>query len=95
MHLYIYYRVKTDDAETETLIRSLQARLACRAGVKGQLLKRCDDPLTWMEIYTDVADPQALLRLLERLVDEYDLAPFLDSERHSECFVQRGAPAQV
>ncbi|MDA8224420.1 MAG: DUF4936 family protein [Betaproteobacteria bacterium] len=92
MHVYIYYRVRTDDPETETLIRGLQARLACRACINGRLLKRCDDPLTWMEIYEDVADAQALLRQLDQLASEYDLMPFLDGERHVECFVSLRTP---
>ena len=87
MEVYVYYRVKTGDPETTALVRGIQARLACRTGIQGQLLKRCDDPLTWMEIYHDVTDPNLLKRQLQQLTEEFDLAPFLDGDRHLECFV--------
>lgn len=88
MNYYIYYRVSEKDAdEAETLVRSMQARLACRSGIAGRLLKKRDEPGLWMEVYEGVAEPVRFERLLDQAVDEFDLAMFLDGTRHTECFL--------
>ncbi|BBP05351.1 hypothetical protein TPL01_15260 [Sulfuriferula plumbiphila] len=93
-HYYIYYRVADDDTETETRIRAMQARLACRSGVSGHLLKRRDDPHTWMEIYENVADSIDFEQQLARAVSEFDVDMFLADagRRVIECFVGDVAP---
>ncbi|MHB1246086.1 MAG: DUF4936 family protein [Sulfuriferula sp.] len=93
-HYYIYYRVKDDDAETETHIHAMQTRLACRSNIKGRLLKRRDDPSTWMEIYENVADSINFEHQLARTVSEFDVDMFLtgDGRRVIECFVEDDAP---
>jgi len=86
-NVYVYYRLdprKSDEAETP--IRALMARITCRAGVTAQLLKKCDEPLLWMESYAGIVDKQTFLRELSSLVDEYDVSVFIDGERHLECF---------
>lgn len=94
MNYYIYYRVSENDAdEAETLVRSMQARLACRSGVAGRLLKKRDEAGLWMEVYEDVAEPEHFERLLEQAVDEFDLGMFLNGARHTECFLGDVAPA--
>ena len=96
MNYYIYYRVSENDAdEAETLVRSMQARLACRSGVAGRLLKKRDEAGLWMEVYEDVAEPERFERLLEQAVDEFDLGMFLDGTRHTECFLGDAAHAAV
>lgn len=93
-HYYIYYRVSANNAdEAETLVRSMQARLACRSGIGGKLLKQRGEPGLWMEVYENVGQPERFERLLEQAVDEFDLAMFLDGPRHAECFLGDGAPA--
>ncbi|MDD5390152.1 MAG: DUF4936 family protein [Gallionellaceae bacterium] len=85
---YIWYRVRADERETETVIRHMMARLACRAGVTGRLLKKREEPRLWMEIYEEVGDPAAFERLLAAAVDEFDVEMFCEDSRHSECFTQ-------
>ena len=87
-HYYIYYRVADDDTETETQVRAMQTRLACRSGVSGRLLKRRDDPHTWMEIYENVGDSIDFERQLARAVSEFDVDMFLaaDGQRVTERF---------
>lgn len=96
-HYYIYYRVKDDDAETETQVRAMQTRLACRSGVSGHLLKRRGDPSTWMEIYTNVADSINFEQQLARAVSEFDVEMFLagDGRRVVECFVGDVAASSI
>jgi hypothetical protein len=92
-HYYIYYRVSARNAdEAETLVRSMQSRLACRSGIAGRLLKKRDEPLLWMEIYERVADAGRFERLLDQAVDEFDLAMFLDGPRLAECFLGDSVP---
>lgn len=86
-HYYIYYRVSSrNETDAETAVRSMQARLACRSGISGQLLKKTDDPSLWMEIYEQVAHPDRFERLLKQAVDEFDLDMFLETPRKLECF---------
>lgn len=94
MNYYIYYRVSPNNAdEAETLVRSMQARLACRSGIAGRLLKKRDEPGLWMEVYEDIAEPERFERLLDQTADEFDLAMFLDGPRHTECFLGDEVPA--
>lgn len=87
-HYYIYYRVSEKAAdEAETLVRSMQARLACRSGITGRLLKKRDEAGLWMEVYEDVAEPARFEHLLQQAVDEFDLGMFIDGIRHAECFL--------
>jgi hypothetical protein len=64
----------------------MMARLACRSGVAGQLLKKQDEPRLWMEVYRDVADPAGFQRLMAQKADEYDLGMFIDGARRVEVF---------
>lgn len=97
IHYYIYYRVKDDDAETETQIRAMQVRLACRSSINGRLLKRRNDSSTWMEIYENVADSIHFEHQLARTVSEFDVDMFLanDGQRVIECFVGDDVPISI
>ena len=87
-HYYVWYRVRDDAAaEAETAVRALQARLACRTGIAGRLLKKRDAPETWMDIYEGVAEPQGFERQMQELVERYDVEMFLEGGRHVECFI--------
>jgi hypothetical protein len=84
---YVWYRVGRDEAAAELAVRTMMARLGCRSGVPGRLLKKRDEPRLWMEVYEGVADADAFERLLAQALDEYDVEMFLDGARCSECFV--------
>ena len=86
-HYYIYYRVTERDwLEAASQVRSLQARLSCRTGVRGRLLQKDGEPGLWMEVYEGVADAAGFERLLAQALDEFDLAPYIDGPRRLECF---------
>ena len=93
MHYYIYYQVYADDAETELQVRSLLSKLACRCGVHGYLLKRRDDPLTWMEVYESIQDGNAFELQINRIVAELDVSMFINGKRVIECFTGNIATA--
>lgn len=85
---YVWYRVRADERETETIIRHMMARLACRAGIAGRLLKKHGEPRLWMEVYEGIADPDVFVLQLTRAVDEFDVEMFCEDNRHTECFEQ-------
>lgn len=92
-HYYIYYRINVKDAvEAETLVRSMMARLACRSGIYGRLLKKHGEPGLWMEVYEDVREPERFERLLDQAADEFDIGMFIDGPRRSECFTGQNSP---
>ena len=85
--IFIYYRVAARDwHETETLVRSMQARLACRTGIRGRLLKKQQEPGLWMEIYESVPQTAKFERHLAEVEAEFDIDMFLESPRHREIF---------
>ena len=85
--IYIYYRVATRDwHEAETLVRSMQAKLACRTGIHGRLLKKQQEPGLWMEVYESIPQAAAFERRLAQAEDEFDLAMFIHGTRHREVF---------
>jgi hypothetical protein len=90
---YVWYRVVRDDRETEAVVRGMLARLACRTGVRGRLLKKRDEPCLWMEVHGPVANPEGYESALCQVLDEFDVEMFVDGSRHSECFLEAPAPA--
>lgn len=86
-NIYVWYRVTRDDAETDTLVRSMMARLACRSGIHGQLLRKHGEPHVWMEVYEDITDADGFLRQMADKVEALDLEMLLDSPRRVEMFI--------
>lgn len=85
-NVYVYYRLDPRHAdEAEPPIRGLMTQIA-RTGVTAQLLKKCDEPLLWMESYDGIADLENFLRTLSAVVEEHDVGVFFNGERHIECF---------
>ena len=85
-NVYVWYRIEQADADAERVVRSMMARLACRTGVAGRLMKKWGEPGLWMEAYEGIADPDAFNLRLGQLVDEFDLEMFVADCRHTECF---------
>lgn len=89
MDLYIYYRVRTADADTyHRKAIAMQQMLKRQYGITAALKRRPDaqDSLhTWMEVYTAV--PTDFAGKLQQAVDENGLAAFIDGPRHTEQFV--------
>lgn len=75
---YIYYRIEAEHtAALAAAVADLQAALLEATGITGRLRRRLDDPLTWMEIYEQVADGPAFEAVLDQLVTEHALLSFL------------------
>jgi len=89
LNYYIYYRVAPSvTARVRTVVDSVQSALAQDTGIRGSLLRRDDDPSTWMEIYEAIADPLRFEAALERLLAQHNFDGCMasDSRRHTERF---------
>lgn len=89
LNYYIYYRVApSETARARAVVGAVQSALHQDTGIHGRLLRRDDDPSTWMEIYEGVADPLRFEAALERLLAQhgFDGCMALDSHRHTERF---------
>lgn len=95
--LFIYYRVRSDQADA-----ALSAAIAFQSGLRQafpelrtRLLRRAEETSdgrqTWMETYaTDpMQTPQGISAALEARINQnaQALRPFIDGTRHTEAFV--------
>ncbi len=84
---YVYYRVG-DASQATALANKLLAAMKRKTGIAGRLLRKRDDPATWMEIYEGVQDATAFERSLAECVEATQFTSVLQtgSARHLECF---------
>ena len=86
--LYIYYQVRDEHAAAlAPRVRAMQAALAARHGVAGQLKRRPearDGLQTWMEIYP--ATGAGFDAALGSAVQEAALSELIEGKRHTEVF---------
>lgn len=89
MDLYIYYRVRSENApELKTRVADMQRQLVADHGVAGALKRRPhekDGLQTWMEVYEAV--PAGFEASLDHAVARAGLAGLTDGPRHTEHFV--------
>lgn len=87
--LYIYYRVRDEDAATlAPRVRAMQAQLAGADAPAGQLKRRplsSDGMQTWMEIYP--ARAAGFESELDAAVQRAGLLDLIDGKRHTEVFM--------
>lgn len=86
--LYVYYKVRAGDAaELAPRVRALQAGLAARYGVDGQLKRRPEERdglQTWMEVYPEA--PDGFAEQLASAAQAAGLPDAIASPRHVETF---------
>lgn len=89
MDLYIYYRVRSEDANAlHTRALAMQQALAAETGITIGLKRRPEEKdgrQTWMEVYEAV--PEGFEAILDRAVAQADLSPLIDGLRHTEYFL--------
>jgi hypothetical protein len=86
-HLYVYYRIQAEDGDAaREAVAALQARLSSFCGAAPRHMVSCEDGATWMEVYEDVRQPQALVDAMQDCLNEPGLDILRRSERHLECF---------
>lgn len=90
--VFIYYRLDEDcnRDSAHRSIRGMQEAVAARTGVKGRLLMRRDDALTWMEVYAGVTDVEGLERALDAVGRELGVGIWIEpgSTRNVERFIE-------
>lgn len=86
---FVYYRTWAGADELRTIVGEMQRALAQETGIGGRLMRRADDPTTWMEVYESVPDAASFERSLDAAVARFGLARLLsgDGRRHVERFV--------
>lgn len=86
---YVYFKVAPGaESRARELAHALVAEVQRETGVRGTLLRRRDDPSTWMEVYQDVDDGPAFEALLRRLAETSEFQRVLKegSSRRLEIF---------
>lgn len=93
-HAYVYYRIDPAQLHLATArIDALLDMMARHCAARPRRLMRCDDPLTWMEIYEGIADYAAFSNALKAALRGLGCDGFTRGERHLECFAMPdGAP---
>lgn len=67
MNYYVYYKVEPGRVEElRPRVEALFEKIQDQFGVHGRLMRRRDDPTTYMEVYEDVKDERGFEALLER-----------------------------
>lgn len=90
-HIYVYYRVAPGARENATAaVASVLTQVNATTGVPGRLLRREDDPGTWMEVYESVGDTAEFCAALARISAEAGLDAIVGGgdARHIERFVE-------
>ena len=85
--LYVYYKVRTEDAaRLEPLVRGLQARIASRGAQLKRRPGNRDGLQTWMEVYPEV--PDAFPAILEAAAAGAGFDALIVGPRRAEVFVE-------
>lgn len=87
-HYFIYYRIAHEQIPPiESAVQRMRLEIEAQSGIIGRLLKKCDDPNLWMEIYENIPEDLAFEQILSRAEGQSGLAKLLGAgERHVECF---------
>jgi hypothetical protein len=87
--LYIYYRVRCENAQQlQQRASAMQGDIARRHGIAAELKRRPaqkDGLDTWMEVYRDV--PEEFDTMLEDAIARAELATLIEGGRHTEYFL--------
>jgi len=89
---FVWYRLAGDACEARAAVTAMMLDVAVDCGVVGRLMRRNDDPSTWMEVYEAVDDPAAFERSLADALVRHGALAYADGGRHVERFVACGAP---
>jgi quinol monooxygenase YgiN len=66
LNYYVYYKVEPGRVqELRPRVEALFEKIQDQFGVHGRLMRRRDDPTTYMEVYEDVKDEPGFEALLE------------------------------
>jgi len=86
---YVYYKVPEEHAQqVRALVDRILHDVRAETGISGNLLRRRDDPQTWMEVYAGIADADGFERKLAEIVSRhaFEAAVPADIRRWTEVF---------
>ena len=87
---YVWYKVAGDACEARSAVTAMMLDVAIDCGVVGRLMKRADDPQTWMEVYEGVDDAGEFEASLNEAIARHGAQAYADGGRHVERFVACG-----
>jgi hypothetical protein len=92
IYFYVYYTISPKKfSEAQHAITLLIESVYTSIGITPQILKRADDPYTWMEVYI-FADPHTpipqLTAILDNAAEKSGLLSCLSRPRATECFIR-------
>jgi Domain of unknown function (DUF4936) len=88
--LFVYYRVAdANESAVRERVGAILADVRAATGVQGRLLRRRDDPATWMEVYEPVPETEAFEHALDAALARHRFDALLapGTARHTERFV--------
>ncbi len=86
LHYYVYYKLDpARNAELRGVVEGIMQRVHAATGIRGEWQRRRDDPSTFMEIYSNVANADAFERALAVALGEAGFAR-LGAQRVTEIF---------
>ncbi|MDX1374137.1 MAG: DUF4936 family protein [Burkholderiales bacterium] len=88
--LYTYYRIDpARQREARTAVEALFAAAAQAYGVRGRWMRRKDDPSTFLEVYAEVENVEALAAFIRSECERMGFVRLLadGAARHDEIFV--------
>lgn len=89
-HVYVYYRVAAGARDNAiAAVTRLLPLVTAATGIAGRVMRREEDPETWMEVYEAVGDTTVFCEALARLSATAGLDAVLGGAdaRHVERFV--------
>jgi quinol monooxygenase YgiN len=88
--IYVYYKVGPTDARAVLeAARDLLARVKQQTGISGALLRRREQPGTWMEVYEGIGDLAGFEAALNEALTATDfMARLANGQRHTERFTR-------
>jgi hypothetical protein len=84
---FVWYRLAGDPCEARAAVTAMMLDVAVDCGVAGRLMRRSDDPSTWMEVYETVVDPAGFERALASALERHGALAYANGGRHVERFV--------
>jgi len=94
VEIFIYYKVAESHLKDAAVAAGrLLDEVERKTGVRGVLMRRADDPQTWMEEYRGTEDRAALLDAIDAALVTSGLTSQLQTPRHVETFVLQSIAA--
>lgn len=98
-NLYVYYRLRADipTGRAAARIIAMQESVKARSPADARVMRRLEDPTTWMEVYERVGNLREFEALLAEEVAKAGLDDLVEpgSARHVEHFVDVAAAGEA